>query len=256
MTSKVNFIKQVTSALGRSEIIPPEESYATAIFEDRSSASAIAEQAVADAASLSSSLMEEMVKSAETAGWKVHRTDNLEEVAELVVGICKDHKARSVLRSSHTVLTDIPLDAALSTSGTNVEVTEHSSGSSVQQIQKSKSAAFSADVGVTGVDYAIAETGTVVLHPRAGVSRLLSLTPPTHIAILRQGDVLRSLDELFAIQRNDFLKGELEGSMNLISGPSKTADIEGTTVTGIHGPLEVHLIIVENNKSQTMFLSQ
>lgn len=256
MTSKVNFIKQVTSALGRSEIIPPEESYATAIFEDRSSASANAEQAVADAASLSSSLMEEMVKSAETAGWKVHRTDNLEEVAELVVGICKDHKARSVLRSSHTVLTDIPLDAALSTSGTNVEVTEHSSGSSVQQIQKSKSAAFSADVGVTGVDYAIAETGTVVLHPRAGVSRLLSLAPPTHIAILRQGDVLRSLDELFAIQRNDFLKGELEGSMNLISGPSKTADIEGTTVTGIHGPLEVHLIIVENNKSQTMFLPQ
>ncbi|GIT17880.1 MAG: hypothetical protein CM1200mP39_06860 [Dehalococcoidia bacterium] len=36
--------------------------------------------------------------------------------------------------------------------------------------------------------------------------------------------------------------------MNLISGPSKTGDIEGTTVTGIHGPLEVHLIVIENNK--------
>ena len=249
MTSKVNFIKQVTKALGRSEIIPPEKNYATAIFEDKSSASANAEQAVVDAELLSESLVNEMVESSETAGWKVHRPDNFEEAAELVLRICKDHKARSVLRSSHTVLTDIPLDAALSTSGINVEVTTHSSGSSIQQIQKSKSAAFNADVGVTGVDYAIAETGTVVLHPRAGVSRLLSLAPPTHIAILRQGDVLPSLDELFAIKRDDFLKGELEGSMNLISGPSKTADIEGTTVTGIHGPLEVHLIIVKDNKS-------
>ena len=249
MTNKVNFIKQVTKALGRSEIIPPEASYATAIFEDKSSASANAEQAVADAELLSESLMKEMVESSKTAGWKVHRPDNLEEAAQLVLRICKDHKARYVLRSSHDVLTDIPLDAALSLSGIKVEVTEHSSGSSIQQIRKSKSAAFNADVGVTGVDYAVAETGTVVLHPRAGVSRLLSLAPPIHIAILRQGDVLPSLDELFAIQRDVFLKGELEGSMNLISGPSKTADIEGTTVTGIHGPLEVHLIIVKNNKS-------
>ena len=74
------------------------------------------------------------------------------------------------------------------------------------------------------------------------------MAPPTHIAVLRSGDVLASLDELFAIQRDDFLNGKLQGSMNLISGPSKTADIEGTTVTGIHGPLEVHLIVIENNK--------
>jgi L-lactate dehydrogenase complex protein LldG len=64
---------------------------------------------------------------------------------------------------------------------------------------------------------------------------------------LRPGEVLESLDELFAMERNDFLLGDLAGSMNLISGPSKTADIEGTTVTGIHGPLEVHLVILGND---------
>ena len=104
-----------------------------------------------------------------------------------------------------------------------------------------------ADIGITGVDYAIAESGTVVLHPRSGLSRLVSLAPPTHIAVLRPGEVLESLDELFAMERNDFLLGDLAGSMNLISGPSKTADIEGTTVTGIHGPLEVHLVILGND---------
>ncbi|MDP7088382.1 MAG: lactate utilization protein [Dehalococcoidia bacterium] len=249
MTDKASFIRQVTKALGRSEILPPEANCATAIFEDRVSAAASAEKAVADAVSLSENLIGQMAQSAETAGWKVHRIDTLEMATELVVDICKDQKATSVLRSTHSVLTDIPLDAALSATGTTVEVTKHTSVRSIQQIQKSKSVAFSADVGITGVDYAIAETGTVVLHPRAGVSRLLSLAPPTHIAILRPGEVLMSLDELFAIQRDDFFNGELQGSMNLISGPSRTADIEGTTVTGIHGPLEVHLIIVENNKS-------
>ena len=248
MTSKVNFIKQVTKALGRSKIIRPKENRATAIFEDRNMASANAAQAVKDANSMAVRLIDQMVQSADEAGWKVHRTDNFEESAEIIVSICKNHNAKSVLRSAHSILTDIPLDSALTASGTVLEVTEHSSKSTTQQIQASKAAAFNADVGITGVDYAIAETGTVVLHPRAGVSRLLSLAPPTHIAVLRSGDVLASLDELFAIQRDDFLNGQLQGSMNLISGPSKTADIEGTTVTGIHGPLEVHLIIIENNK--------
>jgi len=249
MTDKVNFIKQVTKALGRSKMVRPKENYATAIFDDRHLASTNAVQAVTDADSMSATLIEQMVQSADQTGWKVHRTDNFEESAELIVSICKDHNANFVLRSAHSVLTDIPLDSALTASGAVLKVTEHSSESNIQQIQRSKSAAFNADVGITGVDYAIAETGTVVLHPRAGVSRLLSLAPPTHIAVLRPGDVLASLDELFAIQRDDFLNGELQGSMNLISGPSKTADIEGTTVTGIHGPLEVHLIIIANNKS-------
>ena len=86
---------------------------------------------------------------------------------------------------------------------------------------------------------------TVVIHPKNRVSRLVSLAPPVHIAVIQKGQVLESLDELFAMERHDFLKDDLAGSMNLISGPSKTADIEGTTVTGIHGPLEVHLLILE-----------
>ena len=60
-------------------------------------------------------------------------------------------------------------------------------------------------------------------------------------------EVLESLDELFAMERADFLSGTLSGSTNLISGPSKTGDIEGTIAIGIHGPLEVHLVILGNS---------
>ena len=57
----------------------------------------------------------------------------------------------------------------------------------------------SSDIGVTGVDYAISETGTCVIIPRAGVSRLVSLLPPVHIALVERGQVLPSLDELFTL---------------------------------------------------------
>ena len=54
-------------------------------------------------------------------------------------------------------------------------------------------------------------------------------------------------DEVFTIERHDFMSGNLGYSMNLTTAPSKTDDIEGPTMTGIHGPLEIHLIILSNS---------
>jgi len=76
------------------------------------------------------------------------------------------------------------------------------------------------------------------------VGRLVSLLPPIHIAIVERGQVLPTLDELFTLRRRDFLDGNLGSYMNLISGPSRSADIEYTLVTGVHGPGEVHMILV------------
>ena len=100
------------------------------------------------------------------------------------------------------------------------------------------------DIGITGVDYAIAETGTCVLIARSGVSRLVSLLPPVHIEVVQRGQVPPSLDELFALRRQDFIDGALGSYMSLITGLSRSADIESTLVTGVHGPGEEHVVLV------------
>jgi L-lactate dehydrogenase complex protein LldG len=247
VTDRAKFIAKVTESLGRTDVLTPEADSATAGFEDKSTAIANADKAMADAAERATDLANQMAATATTIGWNVHRAANPEQAADLVADICEQKGARTVLRSTHEVLSQINVDTVVTNTGATVEVTEHTGDNTAEMVEESKNAAFAADIGITGVDYAIAETGTVVLHPRSGLSRLVSLAPPTHIAVLKSGDVLDSLDELFAMERRDFVAGELSGSMNLISGPSKTADIEGTTVTGIHGPLEVHLIILESN---------
>ena len=116
--------------------------------------------------------------------------------------------------------------------------------SEAEQREMLREQVIKADIGVTGVDYAIAETGSCVLLPRKGVSRLVSLLPPEHVAVVEKGQVLPSLDELFTLRRQDFLEGKLGSYMNIITGPSRSADIEYTLVTGVHGPGEVYMVLI------------
>jgi L-lactate dehydrogenase complex protein LldG len=102
-------------------------------------------------------------------------------------------------------------------------------------------------MGITGADYAIAETGSVIVLPRKGLSRLVSVVPPVHVAIVRPSDVLGTLDDLFTLRRLEFLTngGDMGSYLNFITGPSRTADIEQTIVVGVHGPREVHLVLLD-----------
>jgi L-lactate dehydrogenase complex protein LldG len=97
-----------------------------------------------------------------------------------------------------------------------------------------------AQFGVTSADYALADTGTLVVLA-SSQARLPSLLPPTHIAILRRERILSGLDELLAVVPSP---AALTSSMVLITGPSRTADIEQILVRGVHGPGELHAVIV------------
>ena len=104
-----------------------------------------------------------------------------------------------------------------------------------------RAACAGADFGITSATYALADTGTLVMIASPEEARLVSLLPPAHIALLPRECILTGLDELFMLLPKP---AEQTSSMVLITGPSRTADIEQILVRGVHGPGQVHVVIV------------
>jgi L-lactate dehydrogenase complex protein LldG len=105
-----------------------------------------------------------------------------------------------------------------------------------------RAACAAAPFGITSADYALAATGTLVMIASAEESRLVSLLPPAHIAVFPDSRILPDLDALLSELP---FPAESASSMVLITGPSRTADIEQILVRGVHGPGEIHAVIVE-----------
>lgn len=97
-------------------------------------------------------------------------------------------------------------------------------------------------LGITGAFCAIAETGTLVLTTSASTPTATALLPDTHVAVLHASRIVSGMEEAFARVRAEH--AELPRAINLISGPSRTGDIEQTIVLGAHGPFRVHILLL------------
>ncbi|GGY81233.1 LutC/YkgG family protein [Marinobacter zhanjiangensis] len=98
------------------------------------------------------------------------------------------------------------------------------------------------DAGLTTTRGGIAETGSLILWPTAEEPRLTSLVPPIHVALLKASELFGTLREAMAAQQ--WSHGMPTNAL-LVSGPSKTADIEQTLAYGVHGPRELIVLVVE-----------
>ena len=104
-----------------------------------------------------------------------------------------------------------------------------------------RAACAGAGAGITSADYALGDTGSLVMLSSPREARLVSLLPPAHIAVLPRERILTGLDELFTILPRP---ADETSSLVLITGPSRTADIEQILVRGVHGPGEFHVVVV------------
>lgn len=103
----------------------------------------------------------------------------------------------------------------------------------------------SADIGITGADFAIADTGTLVLLSGPNQPRLTSLLPPVHIAILEKETIVPNIHALFArLGKSHGNYDKLCSCISFITGPSRTADIELNLTLGVHGPGRAIVIII------------
>ena len=105
------------------------------------------------------------------------------------------------------------------------------------------------DAGIVEADYAIASTGTLVMVADAVRPRSLSLVPPINIVLLRSSHIL---PDLAAVLRSVGPRTIMAHPMVLVTGPSRTADIEKRIVIGVHGPKELHVVIIPRETASSM----
>lgn len=164
---------------------------------------------------------------------EVRRTDTL-ETAWLEVGTILDEiSAQTVVANNETPLSEARLDGRLP--GRELYLVGQTPGDLREFCAR-------ADVGLSGVEAALAETGSLVVHSGVGKSRLATLLPPVHIALV---PVSCLVSDIFTWTASRNKEMSMPSNLNLISGPSKSADIEFTLTLGVHGPKRLVAVLYD-----------
>jgi len=180
----------------------------------------------------------------ERVGGVFHRVARMSDAPGVIATIARERGVRSVVSWAPPAL-GLDLAPAL---GTELQIVAAPPGGGEAARLAHREAAAAAGLGVTGADWAIAETGTLVMLSGGGRPRSTSLLPETHVAVFTRAALVESLAQIGVML--EALHVEPARSMtgaviNFVTGPSRTADIELTLTRGVHGPKEVHAVFVD-----------
>jgi L-lactate utilization protein LutC len=173
-------------------------------------------------------------------GGRGARVSSPDTAREYIADLLSSCGTAKVLRWKHPLLERLELDRFLTERQIVVHVWDELES---QPAEARWPTAFAADLGITSVDWAVAETGSLALCSRPGQGRVVSLLPPNYLAIIEPSQIVPDLFDLFA--RLEAHKHDLPSNLTLVTGPSKTGDIELKLTTGVHGPGNVHVLVVE-----------
>ena len=185
-------------------------------------------------------LCRRMAKEVEEVGGTAHLVDDLAGAKQALRGIIRQCGATRALCWQHPLLDRLGLDELLTSQ--HVQQISHATLAALDG-DAQRSEMLSADLGISSVTHAVAETGTLAVASQPGQERLASLLPPVHVAVVTRDQILPDLLDLFA-RLDESGPEALPSNLTLITGPSKTGDIELQLTTGVHGPGKWHVIIV------------
>jgi L-lactate utilization protein LutC len=172
------------------------------------------------------------IEELEALGGHGERVGTLEEAREYVLNLARERKADLLVRWDVEYLDELAADGPLREAGVEVALW--------RDLPDPGKIAGRADIGLSTATWAIAETGSLVLEHGPGQGRGVTLLPPTYVAILPADKVLRTVPE--AIRK--YAGGALPANVCFHTGPSRSGDIEMSLVVGMHGPGDVHVILV------------
>jgi len=195
------------------------------------------------AAAAGDDLVTRFLEACERESVEIHTAADAAEAGDRLVGILESSRVERIFTWIDPVLAHREVEARIRASHV-VDLTprvDHMDQDTFEAL------AARADLGITAADWALADTGTLVLFSSAGHSRSASLLPPVHVAIVPASRILSGLEELMEKLPSDAVEAlKRESNVTLITGTSKTADIELSLVRGVHGPGTVHVIVIRD----------
>jgi L-lactate dehydrogenase complex protein LldG len=238
MTTREEMLERVRKALGRPQV----------------SAGAAPPSAL-DLTGVMPSLAPEEYQAKFQAEWEkvagvAHRVATIEELKAVLQKILAGSGTHAVVLSRNPLLTELRIADRLRAAGKVVTSwAGDSTGAAAPSLAQFDEASFQAGVGITGVEWVLAETGSLVLTSLTEGAQITSLAPPVHVALYRRSQLVGSLDEVLAKLAVSHLAGQTSPgrSLVIVTGTSRTADIEQILIHGVHGPREAHAILVEEN---------
>src|SRR5919202_2850539 len=172
------------------------------------------------------------IEELEALGGHGRHVGSMDEACEYVLELAREREAKLLLRWDVEELEELGVEGPLGEVGVEVAVW--------RDLADFREIAGKADIGLSTAEWAIAETGSLVLEHGPGKGRTVTLLPPTYVAVLSADRVLRTVPE--AIEK--YAGGGLPANVCFHTGPSRSGDIEMEIFVGMHGPGDVHVILV------------
>lgn len=169
----------------------------------------------------------------EALGGHGERVESYEEAGEYVLSLAKERKAELLVRWDVEELEWLEVELPLREAGVEVAVW--------RDLEDFREVAAKADIGLSTAEWAIAETGSLVIEGGPTKGRSVTLLPPVHVAIVPVGRVLTTVPDVIAKYA---ASDRVPANFTFHTGPSKSGDIEMTLAVGVHGPGEVHVVLV------------
>ena len=196
-------------------------------------------------ASMKDNLVEKFQTEFELVSGEFIRTSNAEETVRRLSELIQSAGVRTVAISDHQICERLQLKEALQTALPGIQVFNESIDSeSSYERRHLKSTLSHSRLSITGAEFLIAESGTIVVIAGNQASRQISLLPEIHVVLATPQQIYPNLSEAFKVIQKDG-RSHPGSAITLITGPSRTADIEKVLIKGVHGPTRIVTMMLE-----------
>jgi L-lactate dehydrogenase complex protein LldG len=182
-----------------------------------------------------SELIEVFSRELENLAGKCYPASSLGELTRIIYRIAAENTCGVVVKQRLGIEGEEQIKAELERHGIRVL--------DLEECEKPVETLSTADMGITSADLLIANTGSLVMSTKCDEERLASCLPRIHVAVMAAGRIASKPPDAAQYLRQQ-LQSDSPSSVTFVSGPSRTADIEMKLILGVHGPHQVHVIIL------------